>query len=58
MGAIHWPLAPEAHQGPKLTRAWQVIPCLMDKKGVSQSREDHPTLTVPTPAYMWLAKAD
>lgn len=53
-----WPPCPEAHQDPKPARAWQGTPCLPDKKEVSQSREDNPALTVPTPKYMCLLKAD
>lgn len=53
-GAICWPLGsmasvPRGPPRPKAAGAWQGTPCLPDKKGVSQSREDNPALTVPHP---------
>lgn len=55
-----WPLCPEIHQDLKPAGAWPGTPCLTDKKGVFQSRENNLTLIVhppPPPKYMSLLKA-
>ena len=57
-------LAPRIHglhpqrptQAQKLVRTWQVTPCFIDEKRVSQTREGDPTLSVPSPKYVQLSK--
>lgn len=44
-------------QARKSVRNWHVTPCSIDQKRVSQTREEDPTLSVPSPNYMQLSKA-